>query len=142
MLLGEDYGNVLLEKYKKRMHKIFNPTDIVRTGFSLESAQMLLSDFSDVCVNDNGIWYGDLALYFAECATEFTMCYGDINEKFYDALGDAYHDAVVNASDDENLYKLWKRRLEQIVHEFSGFGWGMEDFIADEYYSIPWIEED
>ena len=43
---------------------------------------------------------------------------------------------------DENLYKLWKNRLEQIVHEFSGFEWGMENFIVDEYYSIPWIEED
>ena len=141
-LLGEDYGSALLEKYKKRIHKIFNPTNIVRTGFSLESAQMVLSDFADVCVNDNGRWSGDLALYFAECATEFTMSYGDINEAFYDALGDAYHDAVVAASGDENLYKLWKNRLEQIVHEFSGFEWGMENFIVDEYYSIPWIEED
>ncbi|MFV0467019.1 MAG: hypothetical protein ACK5ML_13300, partial [Lachnospiraceae bacterium] len=44
LLLGEDYGSILLEKYKKRMYKIFNPTDIVRTGFSLESAQMVLSD--------------------------------------------------------------------------------------------------
>ena len=49
---------------------------------------------------------------------------------------------VVAASDDENLYKLWRIRLEHILHEFSGFGWGMEDFIADEYYSIPWNEED
>lgn len=142
LLLGEEYGSILLEKYKKRMYKIFNPTDIVRTGFSLESAQMVLSDFADVCVNDNGRWYGDLALYFAECATEFTMSYGDMEEDFYDALGDAYHDAVVIASEDKDLYKLWENRLEQILHEFSGFGWGMEDFIADEFCSIPWIKED
>lgn len=50
-------------------------------------------------------WYGDLALYFAECATDFTMGYGDIDEDFYDALGDAYHDAVVIASKEEQLYK-------------------------------------
>lgn len=141
-LLGEDYGSALLEKYKKRIHKIFNPTNIVRTGFSLESAQMVLLDFAKVCVNNNERWYGDLALYFTECATEFIMSYGDMNEAFYDALGDAYHDAVVAASDDENLYKLWRIRLEHILHEFLGFGWGMEDFIADEYYSIPWNEED
>ena len=103
---------------------------------------MVLLDFAKVCVNNNERWYGDLALYFAECATEFIMSYGDMNEAFYDALGDAYHDAVVAASGDENLYKLWKNRLEQIVHEFSGFEWGMENFIVDEYYSIPWIEED
>ena len=142
MILGEEYGSALLEKYKKQLYKIFNPTNIVRTGFSLEKAQMVLSDFADVCIGDNGRWYGDLALYFAECATNFTMSYGDIDEDFYDALGDAYHDAVVIASGEEQLYKLWKERLEYILYEFSGFGWGMEDFIVGEYYSLPWIEED
>ena len=142
MILGEDYGMALLEKYKKQLYKIFNPTDIVRTGFSLERARMVLSDFADVCVRDDGRWYGDLALYFAECATDFTMCYGDIDEDFYDALGDAYHDAVIIASGDEQLYQLWKERLETILHDLSGFGWGMDDFIAGEYYSIPWVEEE
>lgn len=140
MILGEEYGSTLLEKYKKQMYKIFNPSNIVRMGFSLERAQMVLSDFAEVC--DSGRWYGDLALYFAECATDFTMSYGDVDEKFYDALGDAYHDAVVIARGDEELYKLWKDRLEYILHEFSDFGWGMDDFIAGEYYSLPWIEED
>ena len=121
---GEEYGGTLLEKYKKQLYKIFNPSNIVRTGFSLERAQMVLSDFADIC--DSGRWYGDLALYFAECATDFTMSYGDINEEFYDALGDAYHDAVVIASKDVELYKLWKDRLEYIFHELSDFGWGME----------------
>ena len=87
MILGEEYGSALLEKYKKQLYKIFNPTNIVRTGFSLEKAQMVLSDFADVCIGDNSRWYGDLALYFAECATDFTMSYGDIDEDFYDALG-------------------------------------------------------
>ena len=49
---------------------------------------------------------------------------------------------VSYTSEDEELYELWKDRLEYIMHEFSGFGWGMDDFIAGEYYSLPWIEED
>ena len=60
----------------------------------------------------------------------------------HDALGDAYHDAVVIVSEDEKLYELWKDRLKYILHEFSGFGWGMDDIITGEYYSIPWIEKD
>lgn len=140
MLLDEEYGNALLEKYKKRMYKIFNPSDIVRSGFSLESAQTILSEFADVCANNEGRLYGDLALYFAECATDFTMGYGDIDEDFYDALGDAYHDAVIIASDNEELYNLWHTRFENILHQFSGFGWGMDDFIAGEYHSIPFIQ--
>lgn len=140
LFLGEEYGNALLEKYKKQLYKIFNPSNIVRTGFSLEKAQQILSDFADMC--GDGRWYGDLALYFAECVTDFTMSYGDINEEFYDALGDAYRDAVTIARRDEEMYKLWKDRLEYIYHEFSGFGWGMDDFITEEYYSMPWVLED
>lgn len=140
LFLGEEYGNALLEKYKKQLYKIFNPSNIVRTGFSLEKAQQILSDFADMC--GDGRWYGDLALYFAECATDFTMSYGDINEEFYDALGDAYRDAVTIARRDEEMYKLWKDRLEYIYHEFSGFGWGMDDFITEEYYSMPWVLEE
>lgn len=139
LFLGEEYGNALLEKYKKQLYKIFNPSNIVRTGFSLEKAQQILSDFADMC--GDGRWYGDLALYFAECATDFTMSYGDINEEFYDALGDAYRDAVTIARKDEEVYKLWKDRLEYIYHEFSGFGWGMDDYITEEYYSLPWVLE-
>lgn len=141
-MVGDSYGNELLEKYKKRLYKIFNPSDIVRMGFSIDTAQQVLSEFADICVNDNGKWYGDLALYFAECATDFTMDYGDIDENFYDVLGDAYHDAIVAASKDEKLYKLWKDRLESILHDFAGFGWGMEEYLCGEYYSIPWLQED
>lgn len=137
-LLGDDYGKELLDQYKKRLHKIFNPTDIVRTGFSLEAAQAVLNDFADVCLGFDR-FYADLALYFAECTTDFTMSYGDIDEDFYDALGDAYHDAVVAASNDERIFEILKDRLRSILVEFAGFGWGMEDYIADEYYSIPWI---
>ena len=140
LLLDDEYGEALLEKYKKQVYKIFNPTNIVRTGFSLENAKMVLADFKKVCANER--WYGDLALYFAECATDFTMSFGDINEKFYDALGDAYRDAVNIASQDEELYKLWKERFVYVLHEFSGFGWGMDEYIAGEYYSLPWIEDD
>ena len=55
LFLGEEYGNALLEKYKKQLYKIFNPSNIVRTGFSLEKAQQILSDFADMC--GDGRWY-------------------------------------------------------------------------------------
>ena len=100
LIQGEVFGKELLEKYKKKLYKVFYPTNIVRTGFSLEKAQDILSEFADKCAGDNG------GLYVAECATDFTMTYGDIDEKFYDALGDVYHDAVVAASKNKNVYML------------------------------------
>lgn len=139
-LLGDDYGMGLLDQYKKRLYKIFNPADIVRTGFSLEAAQVVLDDFADVCIDSDRL-YGDLALYFAECATDFTMSYGDIDDEFYDALVDAYHVAVVAAAKDKRVYEILKDRFRSVLDAFAGFGWGMEDEISDEYFSIPWIGE-
>lgn len=54
-------------------------------------------------------------------------------------VGEAYRDAIVAASEDEELYKLWKDRLEGVLHAFDGFGWGMGEYIAEEYYSLPWV---
>ena len=126
------------EDVLKASVKVYCEATIKKAGFSLERAKLVLSDFSNICGDSK--WYGDLALYFAECATDFTMSYGDIDAKFYDALGDAYHEAVTMASENEELYRSWKDRLEYIYHEFSGFGWGMDDYITGEYYSIPWLE--
>ena len=49
-IIGDAYGNELLEKYKKRIYKIFNPSDIVRMGFSVDTAQQVLAEFADICV--------------------------------------------------------------------------------------------
>ena len=140
-LVGEAYGNELLEKYKKKLRKVFDPSRAVQRGFSLEDARRILSEFAAVCANDTGRYYGDLALYFAECATDFTMDCGDIDEAFYDALADAYRDAIVAASEDEELYELWKDRLEGIFHAFDGFGWGMGEYISEAYYELPWVQK-
>ena len=106
LIQGEVFGKELLEKYNNNLYMFFYTTNIVRKCFSLEKAQDILSEFADKCAGDNGGLYGDFALYFAECATDFTMTYGDIDEKFYDALGDVYHDAVVAASKNKNVYML------------------------------------
>lgn len=138
-LVGEAYGNELLEKYKKKLCKMFDPSRAVQRGFSLEEAQRILSEFAAICANDTGRWYGDLALYFAECATDFTMTFGDMDEEFYGALGEAYNDAIVAASEDEELYKSWKDRIEDVLHAFDGFGWGMGEYISEAYYLLPWV---
>lgn len=118
---------------------MFDPSRAVQRGFSIEDAQHILSEFAAVCANDTGRWYGDLALYFAEYATDFTMAFGDMDEEFYEALGEAYHDAIVAASEDEELYRSWKDRIEGVLHAFDGFGWGMGEYIAEAYYLLPWV---
>jgi len=49
IILDDEYKFDLLEKYKRKLYKIFNPSNIVRIGFSLEKAQAILPEFSSVC---------------------------------------------------------------------------------------------
>lgn len=69
---------------------------------------------SEVCVNDTGRWYGDLAIFFAQCATEFTMSYSDISENFYDALGYAYM-MISTGRRHRYLIRTMKATLRQSV---------------------------
>lgn len=138
VIMGDAYGRTLLEKYKKQMYRIFNSSGAVRTGSLLEKADRILDDFLSIC--GYGRWYGDLALYFAECATDFTMSYGDMNEKFYDSLAKAYEVAVNTACEDESLYKMWKKRIDYVYDELHDFAWGMDIIIPEIYYTLPWIE--
>lgn len=137
-ILGDTYGDQLLNTYKKKLNKIFNS----RRGLSLENAQQVLLEFRNVCLNDCGRLYGELALYFAECATEFTMTYGDMREDFYEALLNAYYDATVAASNNKELYEMWKYRLKNILHNLEDVIWQIEDEIYEAYYSIPWALEE
>lgn len=133
MFLEETYASELVEKNKKKLAKVFNSP----RAFSLEKAKAILSEFSVICKDTK--WYGDLALYYAQCATEFTMMYGDMNEKFYDALADAYENAIMFACEDEELYNQWKDRLEYVYDSFSGIDCEMDEFFVEQYYSIPWV---
>ena len=75
LFLGEEYGNALLEKYKKQLYKIFNPSNIVRTGFSLEKAQQILSDFADMC-GDGLLRYHSFHPFFPE---PDRLCHGGLH---------------------------------------------------------------
>ena len=139
-LLDSSYGLKLLKLYQDKMYKIFFPKDIIRSGFSLSAAKKVISDFKKVCQNEELVL--DLKLYFVGCGTEFTNTYGDIDERFYQSLCDAFFDVANAASGDQELFEEWEDRLRRIVVDSEEIGWGFHDFIVEEYYNIPWVDED
>jgi len=137
-LLDEAYGKKLLGYYQNRMEMIFFPGDIVRYGFSVSMAKKVISDFKKVCQNKKLVL--ELKLYFAECGTEFTNMYGDIDAKFYDAICSVFHEIVNAVSEDRELFEEWQSRLLGLVKDSRGTGWGFHDYLVEEYYNIPWID--
>lgn len=129
----------LVATYKKRLDKIFFPTNLNR-GFSLKQANDTLKEFAKL-TKDPAL-LGDLQLYFAELGTEFTAMYGDMEERFYTAVGRAYEGAVDFAAEDEALYAAWSQRLEKVYHEAQNIGWGFADHISKVYVRLPWQERE
>lgn len=100
--------------------------------------KQVLKDFKKVCKNEKLLF--DLKLYYAELGTEFTQVYGDIDEPFYDAVCDAFCDVVQEVSKSEELFNEWKERIENLVDNSGGIGWGFSDYIREQYGQIPWVE--
>lgn len=136
-LLDETYARKLLEQYQSRMYKIFFPNNIVYSGFSLSMAKKVISDFKKIMQHKELVT--ELKLYFAECGTEYTNMYGDIDERFYNSICSAFHDVIEIVSDNESLFEKWNDRLIEIVHNSDGIGWGFHDYLEEEYYGIPWM---
>lgn len=140
-ILGSDYEEKLLERYKENMNKVFFPTDIMRAGFSLSWAKSLISEFKKICTKAEYLL--DLQLYYVECGTSFTNTYGDIDMKFYDSMCRVYHSVIqaVNNHKDDGLYQKFEERLYSIVEETKGIGWGYHDYVFEQFFSIPWRAE-
>jgi hypothetical protein len=86
----------------------------------------------------------DFTLYYVECGTEFTNTFGDINEPFYNSMCSVFGDVVnkLNHLKDASVYCHLKDRLQKLVEETSGIGWGYGDFISENYHEIIWAQEE
>lgn len=135
-LSGSEYEEKLVEQYKEKIYKEFFAGD----GPTLSKAKAFISEFKKTGGRQEYVL--DLQLYYVECGTEFTNQYGDIDERFYDSLCSVYRTVILAVSKQEELYQKFSDRLYRIVQDTGGIGWGFHDYLADEFYSIPWLQED
>ena len=78
----------------------------------------------------------DLMIYFVECGNRFTLEYGDIDERFYDALLSMYARSVEAVARLPGLeQKRFRQRLWELTKSSDGIGWGYHDGLCDKYYS-------
>lgn len=128
----------LLEEYKKKLDKVFDFSYCVRRGFSLDKAEHILFEFKTVCP-DHERWQGELALHYAELATDLAVTIVDMDDEFYDSLISAYEEATVAASDDQALFNAWKNRLKSIINNLIDTCEDVAFSLEDSYINIPWV---
>jgi hypothetical protein len=117
-ILSPDNKSVLL-KYKKIIDKEFKPMgkNILRYPI-IKSA---IKDFSNVSTNKEDI--ADLMLFTVECGVEFTLSFGDIDQRFYSTFVKIFHQSLEHISEND-LENEFYERCKIITEDSNNIGWG------------------
>ena len=138
---GQNFVKGLLAESKEKIEKEFSIQGMKVP--SLSKAKKVISDFRKVSPAPEDLL--ELKLHYAECVTEFGSSFGDMPESFYDSLENVYSDVVsgLNRLGAEELFAAFYPRLQNIITEVDGLGYGISDslrFVLDD--ELEWKPED
>ena len=127
----------LYNKYKDKVFDAFYP----RRGFNykLKDGKQAISDFKKLGTSADLL--ADLMLFYVETGVKFTNDYGDINEPFYKSLATTFVDSLT-LMNKENLLDKFEGRVEKVVDDTSGIGWGFHDYLVQVWIDFYPSEED
>lgn len=125
------YEEIAFEKYKKIITNEFFPD----RGFGKLRYSVVNKAIKDFCkISNNAVLISKLMLYYAGIGVEFTDTYGDIDEKFYNAIAKAYD----KASDYITKHDLQEMFIEEAdsIREITGhMGWGFPIIMDEIFYN-------
>lgn len=112
-----------VEYYKKIIrNEFFNPG---HDGWiRLSVAKKAITDFKRASGNTEAVL--DLLVYYVENGTEYTLKYGDIDERFYYSMESVFWDVIdkLNSRSGRPFVKKFRPRLQKIVEAAKVVGWG------------------
>jgi len=132
---GPEEMSSSLDHYKGIIKKEFFP-DRGDPKMRLSAAKKALGDYRKATNDVEGIV--ELMVFYVETGVKFTNAYGDINEQFYASMEGAYKDAVdmLNLEEDPELTAKFRPRLNAIVEDTDGIGWGFHDSLKFFYHEL------
>lgn len=141
IIFGNDsFVDEALEEAKKKVRDQF----FTKRGYgrlNLTTAKSAITAFKKICSDPAKVI--DLQLYYVECGIEFTNDLGDINGSFYNSMAGMYETAVKSLikTEDLELIKRFRPRLQQAVDDTGGIGWGFHEDLCDTFYDFEgWWE--
>lgn len=136
---GEESVNELFQKTKSLVKNEFFP-DRGHPKLRLAEAKKAIMTFKKI--TGDQLKTLDLMLYYVEVGSQFTNTYGDIDERFYNSMLSMFDKVADECEKDELIYKKFEHRMNSVVEEAEGIGWGYYDGLAERYYTIHWGLED
>lgn len=150
----ESLISILLDCYKQSrdvknyIHVLLNPEDAIEDLFQKAKNQILheffpergfgkirlsvakkaISEFKNL--SNDELRTIDLMIYYVEVGVDFTNTYGDIHEQFYDSMISMYGNVINKIKGKAGLYNKFNQRLETIVKNTDGIGWGFHDDLS------------
>jgi hypothetical protein len=127
----------LFEKYRDKVFEAFYPKR--GNNYKLKDGKQAISDFKKMGTSADLL--ADLMLFYVETGVKFTNDYGDINEPFYKSLATTFFDSLT-LMDKENLLEKFEDRVDKVVDDTSGIGWGFHDYLVEVWVSFYPTEDE
>jgi hypothetical protein len=137
--LGDAAIEVLFNQARKKIENEFFP-DRGLGKLRLAEAKKEITAFKKA-TNDEKRTV-DLMLFYVESGVDFTNTYGDISEGFYSSMEKMFDQVAMECDRDEELYKEFSSRLQSVLSEAGGTGWGFQEALVDSYYTIEWVHDE
>lgn len=128
---------VLFEKYRDKIFEALYPKR--GNNYNLKDGKQAISDFKKMRTSADLL--ADLMLFYVETGVKFTNDYGDINEPFYKSLATTFFDSLT-LMDKENLLAKFEDRVDKVVDDTSGIGWGFHDYLVEVWVSFYPTEDE
>lgn len=119
------------EHYKKMIKDEFFPADDGSARLDLRIVKYMISDYLRETGDADGAL--ELKLYYVEMGTRYTNKYGDIDERFYISMETSFGEVIdeLNRRNDAKLITQFRPRLEKLIIDTEGIGWGYHDGLCD-----------
>ena len=118
-----------LQPYKAIIRQSLYPAGTYDEPIQLARARKAISDYKKATKNACGTL--ELMVYYVECGTQCTVDFGDVDAWFYESLESMFRQVIqtLQHSDHDTLDRFLPR-LEAIVRQARGIGWGYYDGLS------------
>jgi len=123
-------GSSGIEEYKKIISDSVCPDVYNNKTIKLSVGKKAITDYFKATKNENGKL--ELMVHYLESGNQFTLDFGDIDERFYLSLESMFSNilSLLEKQNDKTQLNILTR-LREVVSSSQNIGWGYHDSIGD-----------
>lgn len=135
LFLETRFGNrhAGFEEYKLIIEESICPSEPWHRDVSLSTGRKAISDYKKAVGDPAGLL--ELMIYYCECGVNFTLQFGDIDERFYMSLESMYASVLKLLQKHPEHKDEFFKRVKDILRRTQNMGWGFHDTLYETFYT-------